>query len=283
MATIALPAGTIHYDEVGPADGRPVVCVHGYLMGRELWAGLAERLAARGLRVLTPTWPLGAHPEPVNDPTGPRGRAHDRRLPRRARARRRRARRQRLGRRAVPARGRRAPGAPRRRSCSPTATPSRTSRRASSRRSSQAAKVPAAFKAALAPMRTAAARRSPLGFGSAVAPRRRPPRRAVGAQRARQPPRCSRTCGSSPSTLRKELTLDAAERLPGFDQPVLFAWALDDRLFPLQRRRAPRRAAARRAHRDDRRQPDLLHDRPARPSWPRSLRISASIGVRRRR
>lgn len=71
MATIELPSGTIHYDEVGPADGRPVVCVHGYLMGRELWAGLAERLAARGLRVLAPTWPLGAHPVAVSEPTVP--------------------------------------------------------------------------------------------------------------------------------------------------------------------------------------------------------------------
>ena len=61
MKTIDLTAGTIAYDEAGPADGRPVVCVHGFLMAGDLWAGLASRLASRGLRVLTPTWPLGAH------------------------------------------------------------------------------------------------------------------------------------------------------------------------------------------------------------------------------
>ena len=33
--------------------------------------------------------------------------------------------------------------------------------------------------------------------------------------------------------LDNEVTLDAAERLPGFDKPVLLAWATDDRLFPL--------------------------------------------------
>jgi len=62
---VELSAGTIHYDEAGPPDGRPVVCVHGYLMAGDLFAGLAERLAARGLRTVMPTWPMGAHPEPM--------------------------------------------------------------------------------------------------------------------------------------------------------------------------------------------------------------------------
>jgi pimeloyl-ACP methyl ester carboxylesterase len=35
------------------------------------------------------------------------------------------------------------------------------------------------------------------------------------------------------------VTIDAAERLPGFEKPVLFAWALDDRLFPLEHARRP--------------------------------------------
>jgi len=65
MPTVEIQAGTIHYEEVGPRDGRPVVCVHGYLMGGDLFAGLGTRLAARGFRCLMPTWPLGAHPEPM--------------------------------------------------------------------------------------------------------------------------------------------------------------------------------------------------------------------------
>lgn len=65
MPTVALDAGTIDYEIAGPADGRPVVFVHGYLMGGSLWRELSERLAARGLLCVAPTWPLGAHSEPM--------------------------------------------------------------------------------------------------------------------------------------------------------------------------------------------------------------------------
>jgi pimeloyl-ACP methyl ester carboxylesterase len=65
MSTIDISAGTIHYEATGPENGRPVVFVHGYMMGRELWRQVSERLAARGLRCIAPTWPLGAHPQPL--------------------------------------------------------------------------------------------------------------------------------------------------------------------------------------------------------------------------
>jgi pimeloyl-ACP methyl ester carboxylesterase len=41
------------------------VFVHGYLMGGELWRPVSERLASLGLRCIAPTWPLGAHPQPL--------------------------------------------------------------------------------------------------------------------------------------------------------------------------------------------------------------------------
>jgi pimeloyl-ACP methyl ester carboxylesterase len=63
MPTVTLDAGTIHYESAGPADARPLVFVHGYTMGASLWRPLSERLATRGLRCIAPTWPLGAHPE----------------------------------------------------------------------------------------------------------------------------------------------------------------------------------------------------------------------------
>jgi pimeloyl-ACP methyl ester carboxylesterase len=63
VATVELSAGPIHYDAVGPANGRPVLCVHGYLMGGSLWRPLGGLLAERGLRCVMPTWPLGAHRE----------------------------------------------------------------------------------------------------------------------------------------------------------------------------------------------------------------------------
>jgi pimeloyl-ACP methyl ester carboxylesterase len=65
MPTIDLNAGTIHYEVTGPENGRPVVFVHGYLMGSQLWRQVSQRLADRGLRCIAPTWPLGAHPEPL--------------------------------------------------------------------------------------------------------------------------------------------------------------------------------------------------------------------------
>jgi pimeloyl-ACP methyl ester carboxylesterase len=65
MSTIRLDSTTIHYEEQGPADGRPVVFVHGYAMGGSLWRALSERLAPAGLRCIAPTWPLGAHTEPL--------------------------------------------------------------------------------------------------------------------------------------------------------------------------------------------------------------------------
>ncbi|BBX91011.1 alpha/beta hydrolase [Mycolicibacterium boenickei] len=65
MSIIEINAGTIHYEEFGPTDGRPVVFVHGYLMGGQLWRQVSARLATHGLRCIVPTWPLGAHPEPL--------------------------------------------------------------------------------------------------------------------------------------------------------------------------------------------------------------------------
>jgi pimeloyl-ACP methyl ester carboxylesterase len=65
MSTIDISAGTIHYEATGPENGRPVMFVHGYMMGGPLWRQVGNRLADHGLRCIAPTWPLGAHPEPL--------------------------------------------------------------------------------------------------------------------------------------------------------------------------------------------------------------------------
>src|SRR5215470_11138138 len=65
MPTVDINAGTIHYEATGPENGRPVVFVHGYMMGSGLWRQVSERLAGLGLRCIAPTWPLGAHPQPL--------------------------------------------------------------------------------------------------------------------------------------------------------------------------------------------------------------------------
>lgn len=63
--SVELSAGTIRYCDQGPADGRVVLMVHGFLVDGTLWGDLPDLLAARGFRVLTPTWPLGSHALPM--------------------------------------------------------------------------------------------------------------------------------------------------------------------------------------------------------------------------
>jgi pimeloyl-ACP methyl ester carboxylesterase len=67
MSRVTLSSGTIYYEKSGPSDGRPVVFVHGYMMGASLWRALSERLSKRGFLCLAPTWPLGAHPEAMSE------------------------------------------------------------------------------------------------------------------------------------------------------------------------------------------------------------------------
>jgi pimeloyl-ACP methyl ester carboxylesterase len=65
MPAVSLSAGTIHYEKSGPATGRPVVFIHGYMMSSSLWGPLSERLADNEFACYAPTWPLGAHTEPM--------------------------------------------------------------------------------------------------------------------------------------------------------------------------------------------------------------------------
>jgi pimeloyl-ACP methyl ester carboxylesterase len=67
MPSVTLSSGAIHYETSGPPDGRPVVFVHGYAMGSSLWRPLSERLSTQGSLCFAPTWPLGAHTEPMRE------------------------------------------------------------------------------------------------------------------------------------------------------------------------------------------------------------------------
>ncbi len=58
MNEVRLSQGTIRYRETGA--GEPIVLVHGLLTDGELWREVAPRLAA-DFRVLAPDWPLGSH------------------------------------------------------------------------------------------------------------------------------------------------------------------------------------------------------------------------------
>ena len=60
---IALRGGAIRYHDVG--SGPVVVFVHGALVDATLWSRVVPLLVAAGLRCVTPTWPLGSHRVPV--------------------------------------------------------------------------------------------------------------------------------------------------------------------------------------------------------------------------
>jgi pimeloyl-ACP methyl ester carboxylesterase len=54
MSHITVSDATLHYDDLGPSDGIPVVLVHGHPFNRTLWAPQAKALAAAGYRVIAP-------------------------------------------------------------------------------------------------------------------------------------------------------------------------------------------------------------------------------------
>ncbi len=72
-----LPPGPLRYRTAGPAGSGqpPVVFLHGLLVDGQLWTGVADLLARRGVRSYAPTLPLGSHRDPM-DPNAdltPRG------------------------------------------------------------------------------------------------------------------------------------------------------------------------------------------------------------------
>lgn len=233
MPSIQLEQGTIHYEEAGPPDGRPVVFVHGYIMGGDIWREVGERLAGGGLRAIMPTWPLGAHREPMRPgaDTSPRGVADMIAAFLEA-----------AGLDDVVLVGNDSGGAlcqvvaayhPERlgalvltncdafENCPPSFFKALVA----------VAKLPGGLKAALVPLRTEAARRSPAGYGLLS-------HRGVEALAREWVKPVLQDDGVFEDVRRftvaldKELTLDAAARLPRFEKPVLLAWGTDDRLFP---------------------------------------------------
>jgi pimeloyl-ACP methyl ester carboxylesterase len=63
MPIIDLPQGRVQYRLAGPeiSADPPVVLVHGLLVNCELWTGVADDLAARGIRSYALDLPLGSH------------------------------------------------------------------------------------------------------------------------------------------------------------------------------------------------------------------------------
>jgi pimeloyl-ACP methyl ester carboxylesterase len=62
MTSVDLPHGTLHYYEAG--SGPPIVFLHGYLQGANLW-GPVVHLLNHEFRCIGPELPFGAHPTPM--------------------------------------------------------------------------------------------------------------------------------------------------------------------------------------------------------------------------
>ena len=230
---VELSDGRIEFDDRG--SGRPVVCVHGYLMGGDLWDEVAEVLAARGYRLLTPTWPLGAHRYPLAGDADRTPLGHARRIAEFLEA---------LDLRDVVLLGNDSGGAlaqlvaahhPQRlgalvlTNCDvlenfPPSFFKALRPIARSRR---------AFALLAAVLQVGSVRRSPLGYGllshvgvdDRAARWVRPIRENEGV---REDTRLLTVA------LRARALFDAEPQMRRFDQPVLIAWGIDDRLFPVR-------------------------------------------------
>lgn len=71
VATVRTPKLEIAYLESGPANGPPVILLHGWPSDPHDWDGVAPKLAADGCRVLVP-WLRGYGPTRFLDPATPR-------------------------------------------------------------------------------------------------------------------------------------------------------------------------------------------------------------------
>jgi pimeloyl-ACP methyl ester carboxylesterase len=71
VKTVRTPKLEIAYQESGPADGTPVILLHGWPSDPHDWDGVAKPLAADGCRVLVP-WLRGFGPTRFLDPATPR-------------------------------------------------------------------------------------------------------------------------------------------------------------------------------------------------------------------
>ncbi len=229
---VRLPGGTVRYRERG--TGPTLLFVHGLLVNGALWRKVVPELAP-DFRCITPDWPLGSHQVPLDDGADRTAGGMARLIADFMAA---------LELNDVTLVGNDSGGA----LCQLVVTrhPERVGRLVLTpcdafdnfpprmfRYLGWAAKVPGGMAPIVQSMRLRANRRSPIAFGWLT--KRRLPNAVsdhyvdpvIRDRRIREDARAFILGVDSADTLA------AAEKLPGFDRPVLLAWAPEDRFFPI--------------------------------------------------
>jgi len=228
---VQLPQGTIRYRDLG--EGQPIVFVHGYLVDGRLWNETAEQLSATH-RCILPDWPLGAHRVAMNPDADltPPGIAKliadflDA-----------------LALEDVTIVGNDSGGAMSQ--VMVTRHPERVGRLVLTNCDTHEnfppsvfklmpplAKLPGAMTVMGLPFRIGALRR---GAFAPFAKTKIPPELIDSwMQPSQSDPDVKRDTAKVTAGMNKRYTLEAAEKFGTFDRPVLFAWAPEDRVFPIK-------------------------------------------------
>jgi pimeloyl-ACP methyl ester carboxylesterase len=228
--TIELRGGPIRYRDAG--EGEPIVFVHGLLVDGRLWDGVAERLTGEH-RCIVPDWPMGSHTAPMSpdadlSPTG-----HAENIAEFIGA---------LGLDRATIVGNDSGGAISQ--ILATRHPERVERLVLTNCDMfdrfppfpfnlmpPVAKLPGGMAILQAPFRIGAVGRMTYAM---LAKEAIPPELVASwLEPARRDPAIARDARKLIVGANKRLTLEAAERLEGFDRPTLFAWGTDDRFFKL--------------------------------------------------
>jgi pimeloyl-ACP methyl ester carboxylesterase len=229
-ATVEVPQGRVRYRALGSGD--PILFVHGYLVDGRIWDGVAERLASDFTCIL-PDWPLGSHRIPMNpdaDLSPPGVVATIVGLL------------DALGLERVTVVGNDSGGA-----LSQILTaehPDRVERLVLTNSDTyehfppfpfnlmgSVARIPGGMTALAAPFRIGAVSRATYGL---FAERKIEPELVRSwLEPALKDPEIKRDTRKFTIGVNKRYTLAAAERLRGFERPVLFAWGTEDRFFKL--------------------------------------------------
>jgi len=230
IKTAELSQGPIRYRELG--SGEPIVFVHGLLVDGRMWEGVAKRLSSDH-RCIVPDWPMGSHSAPMKphadlSPTGHAGNIAEFIGA--------------LGLERATVVGNDSGGAISQ--ILATHHPERVERLVLTNCDmfdrfppfpfnlmAPVAKMPGGMAILQAPFRIGAVGRFTYGM---LASEEIPPELVASwLEPARRDSRVARDARKLVVSANTRLTLEAAERLEGFDRPTLFAWGTDDRFFKL--------------------------------------------------